>query len=146
MIFKEGRGWKACYDPDTGRYTAERGGFGGYHLYEITEEIWNKLGSSDIDDDASERLIMEGRHLYMDVNDRCGPPYTIIFDSDYKTLCSWANIICSGRVWDDDLTDAAVELFASEKQNRQQRREKRAQRLAEEAQSSKKSKKKKEKE
>ncbi len=66
----------------------------------------------------------EGRHLYMSVNDRCGPPYTVVFDSDYETLCPWAKAIKNGRVWSDELTDAAVEIFDSEKNNREQRRKK----------------------
>ncbi|MBQ6293924.1 MAG: hypothetical protein IJK77_08660 [Lachnospiraceae bacterium] len=124
MQFKEGEGWKACYDEETGRYTAERGGVGAYHLYEINEEIFSLLedGMSDRD---TYKIIGEGRHLYMDVNDRCGPPYTVIFDDDYEKLCPWAHIICSGKIWPDTLTDAAVEIFESEKNNREQRRKKR---------------------
>ena len=34
----------------------------------------------------------------------------------------------SGTVWPDELTDAAVEIFASEKNNREQRRRKREER------------------
>ena len=34
----------------------------------------------------------------------------------------------SGKVWPDELTDAAVELFESEKNNREQRRQKREER------------------
>ena len=64
----------------------------------------------------------------MDVNDRCGPPYTVVFDDDYRELCPWAGIAGSGRVWPEALTDAAVELFASEKANREQRRKKLEQR------------------
>ena len=26
LQFKEGNGWKCCYDPETGRYTAQLGG------------------------------------------------------------------------------------------------------------------------
>ena len=51
--------------------------------------------------------------------------YTVVFDDDYEKLCPWANIIASGREWPDELTDAAVEIFASEKNNREQRRKKR---------------------
>ncbi len=127
MQFKEGDGWKACYDETTGKYTAERGGCGYYHLYEITKEIFDSLedGMSDRDTYA---VIGEGRHLYMDVNDRCGPPYTIVFDDDYKKLCPWADVVSSGKVWPDELTDAAVEIFASEENNREQRRRKKAER------------------
>ncbi len=124
MQFKEGDGWKACYDEETGRCTAERGGCGYYHLFEITEEIFAALADGMSDSEAYE-LIHSGRHLYMDVNDRCGPPYTVVFDDDYETLCPWASVIKSGKVWPDALTDAAVELFESEKNNREQRRKKR---------------------
>ena len=97
------------------------------HLYEITKEIFDRLENGLSDWDVY-KIIDEGRHLYMDVNDRCGPPYTIVFDDDYKKLCPWAKIISSGRVWPDELTDAAVEIFASEGKNREQRRKKREKR------------------
>ena len=64
----------------------------------------------------------------MAVDDRCGPPYTVILDSDYQKLCPWAETKTSGRVWDEDMTDAVVEVLESEKDNRKQRREKRAKR------------------
>ena len=50
---------------------------------------------------------------------------TIVFDDDYEKLCPWADIVKSGTVCPDELTDAAVEIFASEKNNREQRRRKR---------------------
>lgn len=124
MQFKEGLGWKACYDEATGRYTAQRGGCGYYHLYEITKEIFDAL-SDGMTDEQTYRIIGDGRHLYMDVDDRCGPPYTVVFDEDYKALCPWADIVGGEHVWPAELTDAAVELFASEANNREQRREKR---------------------
>ena len=70
-------------------------------------------------------IMYDGRHLYMAVDDRCGPPYTIVFDDEYETLCPWANVVKSGAAWPEELTDAAVELFASERNNREQRRKKR---------------------
>jgi hypothetical protein len=79
-------------------------------------------------DSETYKLIHEGRHLYMDVNDRCSPPYSVVFDDDYKELCPWANAAGGGRVWSGELTDAAVELFGSEENNREQRRRKRAER------------------
>ncbi len=81
-------------------------------------------------DEETYKLIGSGRHLYMDVNDRCGPPYTVVFDDDYKALCPWAHVVGGGHIWPAELTDAAVELFESEKQNREQRRRKRKQREA----------------
>ena len=110
MEFKKGLGWKACYDEERNLYTAERGGPGAYNLYEITKEIYDQL-----EDGARE----------IDVYDRCGPPYTVVFDHDYEKLCPWAKVISSGKVWPDELTDAAVEIFESEKNNREQRRKRR---------------------
>ena len=128
MQFKKGMGWKAGYDEKTGHCAAETGGPGAYDLYEIDKATFDRLDPHD--DRASRDLIHKGRHLYMDVNDRCGPPYTVVLDSDYKTIAPWANVISSGEVWPDELVDAAVEVFASERQNREQRRRKRAEREA----------------
>ena len=127
MQFKKGDGWKACFDEERGLYTAERGGCGHYHLYEITKETFELL-KDGMRDEETYKLIGDGRHLYMDVNDRCGPPYTVVFDDDYQTLCPWAKIVGGEHVWPAELTDAAVELFESEKANREQRRKKREQR------------------
>lgn len=126
MIFKEGNCWKCCYDPETGLYTARTGYAGNIDLYEITKEIFDK-----VDDPGTEEpqlLIGQGRHLFMSVDDRCGPPYTVVFDDDYEKICSWTHENIVGKKWSDELTDAAVEIFASEKNNREQRRAKRAQR------------------
>ena len=62
----------------------------------------------------------------MAVDDRCGPPSTVILDTDYQKLCPWAKTRIYGRVWDEDTTDAAVEVFACEAKNRPQRRAKKA--------------------
>ena len=124
MLFKKGLGWKACFDSDSGRYFGEYGGMQDYHLFEITKEIFEKLDKKMRESEAGS-IMHEGRHLYMSVNDRCGPPYTIVFDDDYEKLCPWADVIKSGKVWPDELTDAAVELFESEENNREQRRKRR---------------------
>jgi len=123
MEFKKGNGWRCCYDPETGLYTAEIGGGPNHSLYEITKEIYDHVDDPDVERPSS--LISEGRHLYMTVNDRCGPPYTVILDSDYKKICPWANTITTGEIMPDELVDAAVEIFASEANNREQRRKKR---------------------
>ena len=127
MELKKGDGWKACYDEERNLYTAERKGCGYHDLYEITSEIYDAL-RDDMDDRDSYHLIKEGRHLYMDVDDRCGPPYTVVLDPDYETLCPWAKVAPTGKVWPDELTDAAVEIFESEKNNREQRRKRREER------------------
>lgn len=127
LHWKAGDGWKACYDEKTGLYTAQRSGPGYYHLYEITEEIFDRLADGMSDSDTY-KIIDEGRHLYMDIDDRCGPPYTVVFDDVYEKLCPWASVVQSGKIWPAELTDAAVELFESEKDNREQRRKKREER------------------
>jgi hypothetical protein len=124
LRFKSGDGWKACCDENNGRYFGEYGGIQSYHLFELTKELFDRLDENMDEGDAGE-IMHEGRHLYMAVDDRCGPPYTVVFDDDYEKLCPWAKVMHSGRVWPDELTDAAVELFESEENNREQRRRKR---------------------
>ena len=124
MKFKEGSGWKACHHEAAERFFGEYGGIQAYHLYELTKEQYDLLDNEMTEYDAA-KIMSDGRHLYMSVDDRCGPPYTIVFDDDYEKLCSWAKVMKSGRVWPDELTDAAVELFESEKNNREQRRRRR---------------------
>jgi hypothetical protein len=126
MEFKTGTGWRCCYDPETGLYTAEIGGGPNHDLYEINKDIYDRVDAPDTESPI--RLIISGRHLYMAVDDRCGPPYTVVLDSDYKKLCPWAKTKISGTLWDEDMTDAAVEVFASEADNREQRRAKKAER------------------
>lgn len=126
MEFKEGPGWKCCYDPQRGLYTAQTGGGVNCTLYEITKEIYDHIDDPDVKWPA--RLLGDGRKLFMSVDDRCGPPYTIVFDSDYKELCPWSDAAFSGRTWSDEMTDAVVEVLESEVANREQRRRKRKQR------------------
>ncbi|MDO4994974.1 MAG: hypothetical protein Q4E32_08225 [Bacteroidales bacterium] len=123
MEFKEGTGWKACYDKERNLYTAEVWEMGDT-LLELTKEIYDAIKPGISDHDARE-LLYQGRKLYMSVFDRCGPPYTIVFDDDYEKLCPWSSVVPSDHVWSEELTDAAVELFASEENNREQRRKKR---------------------
>ncbi len=130
MQFKSGRGWKACFDDSSGRYFGEYGGIQSYHLFELTKELFDKLDEEMSEGDAG-TIMYDGRHMYMAVDDRCGPPYTVVFDDDYEKLCPWAKVIKSGKVWSEELTDAAVELFASEENNREQRRRKRQKRETE---------------
>lgn len=131
MKCKKGSGWKAFYDDEHERWFGEYGGTMSYHLYELTKEQYEQLDSAMTEGDAS-TVMYEGRHLYMSVDDRCGPPYTVVFDHDYETLCPWAKVMSGGKVWPDELTDAAVEIFASEENNRAQRRKRREEREKEE--------------
>ena len=67
MIFKEGCGWKCCYDPETGLYTAQIGGVMDKDLYEINKEIFDQVDDPSIE--WPTRLICQGRHLFMSVDD-----------------------------------------------------------------------------
>ena len=125
MHFKTGNNWQVCFDEDRGLYTAQVGSGVNCSLYEITKEIYEHLDDPDVEWPTS--MIHDGgRRLFMSVNDRCGPPYTIVFDSDYKDLCPWTDAAVSGETWPDEMTDAVVEVLESQKNNREQRRRKRA--------------------
>lgn len=129
MTLIQGSGWKAHFDEERNLYTARTSVPGAIKLFEINEEVFKSLQSDEMSDDDKYCLIHDkGRKLYMDIDDRCGPPYTVVLDDDYRTLCPWAELPESSTVWPEALTDAVVELFASEANNREQRREKRAKR------------------
>ena len=128
MRIKEGEGWKACHNEAKGVYGAEVMFQGSWDLYEITGAVFGSLTKKISSADAGE-LIRTGRHLYAHVNDRCGPPYDVVLDDDYAIYCPWmAKSEPVGKTWSKEMTDAAVELFESEKDNREQRRKKREQR------------------
>lgn len=124
MFFKKGTGWKACYDTDSGRFFGEHGGMQAYYLFEITKEIFDRLDVKMTESTAGS-IIHEGRRMYMAVDDRCGPPYTIVFDDDYEKMCPWADVVKSGNVWPAELTAAVFELFEPEKNSHEQQRKKR---------------------
>ena len=121
LHFKQGIGWKACYDDEKNIYTAKTSWRGDYHLYEIIAEIYNRLGEPDVD---SEELIRSGRHLYYSQDSPIGPPTDMVIDENYATLCSWAEIQTSGRVMPNELTDIAVELWENEETREQRKKQK----------------------
>ncbi len=128
MKMKEGTGWKACYNEEKNVYGAEVIFQGSWSLYEISASVFGSL-SKNMAGSEAEKLILTGRCLYSHVNDRCGPPYTIVLDDDYAVYCPWmAKSNPVGKTWNEEMTDAAVELFESAKDNREQRRKKREQR------------------
>ena len=126
MQMKEGMGWKACYNEKKGVYGAEIIFQGSWDLYEISSSVFSRL-TKNMSSSEAEELIQTGRRLYSHVNDRCGPPYTVVLDDDYADYCPWMGAP-KEKVWSEAMTDAAVELFESEKDNRGQRRRKREQR------------------
>ena len=112
LKFAEGDGWKACHDEERGLYTAESFCAGYYGRESLDCAM------------ALQELISMGRHLYKSVSDR-NSSYDIALDEDYASLCPWADVQKTGELWSTELTDLAVALFDSEKQNREQRHRKR---------------------
>ncbi|MBR5678369.1 MAG: hypothetical protein IKX20_09590 [Paludibacteraceae bacterium] len=62
--------------------------------------------------------------MYKSVSENNGS-YDIALDEDYASFCPWADIQKTGEMWESELTDLAVNVFESEKQNREQRRKRR---------------------
>ena len=120
LRFKTGPEWKACFDSDRKLYTAETYLAGYYDLYEINEEVFNKLETKGMARRDAHELIHTGRHLYKSVSDRNGS-YDVALDEDYASLCPWAEVQKTGEKWDPELTDLAVSVFDSEALNREQR-------------------------
>ena len=115
MQFKQGIGWKACYDEEQGVYTAKTSCRGDFHLYEIDADTFNSIGEPGISDEDSESLIRKGRHLYYCEDNPIGPPTDIVLDENYASLCSWTEIPSSGHTLGKELTGIGVELFENEK-------------------------------
>lgn len=124
LQFAEGEGWKACYDSERDLYTAESFLAGYYDLYEINREIYSRLATERLSRREAQALIGSGRHLYKSVSDR-NSSYDIALDEDYAALCPWAEVQSTGELWGRELTDLAVAVFDSEKQNRKQRQKRR---------------------
>lgn len=118
MQFKQGIGWKACYDDERNLYTAKRSWRGDYHLYEINEAIYSQLGMPDTDADE---LISSGRHLYYRGDNSIGPCTAMVIDDRYAELCPWAELPECERTMSKELTDVAVELWEND-ETREQRR------------------------
>ena len=100
MEFKEGLGWKACYDEERNLYTAHRSWRGSYHLYEINKEIYDMLGDEKGDGYYNEKLIMKGRILFESDDDYYTSPYYCVRDEKYHELAPW-----SGAKWIAEKTD-----------------------------------------
>ncbi len=92
MQFKEGLGWKACYDEERNLYTAYRKWRGSYKLYEIDKEIYERLGIDEGDDNDADKLIMEGRCLFESDDDYYTSPYYTIYDECYKSQMDDLNL------------------------------------------------------
>ena len=64
MQFKEGSGWKACFDEERNLYTAQVSNRGFYALSEIDKEAFDKLGTDGVDDLDAYLIIRNGRTLF----------------------------------------------------------------------------------
>lgn len=124
MEFRKGSCWEAGYDSERNICTAVISGW-GMDIYEISREIYDSL--EDGMGDEAKKLIRKGRHLYKEVIDPCGPPYTVVFDKDYQKLCPWSGASSAGPELPPVIVDAMVDVLESEKDNREQRRKKRGQ-------------------
>ena len=121
MKIKEGIGWKACHNEEKDVYGAEVVFQGSWELYEITADVFNRLDSKMSGGEA-ERLLAGGRRLYMHVNDRCGPPYTVVLDDDYMDYCQWMRKSEPvGKTWDKPLTEAAKKVFGIENKKKKKK-------------------------
>ena len=87
MQFKEGLGWKACYDEERNIYTAQRSWRGFYQLCEIDAETYHKLGDSA----KADKLIGSGRVLFESDDDYYTQRYYRIVDENYDKLAPWAS-------------------------------------------------------
>lgn len=103
MKMKSGKGnksnsadWTVCHDENSGKYTAKTvfASHAGHWfcLYEITKDIFEKVGTFEEDDYLSQRLIKNnGRLLFEDTYDKyCGWPTFQVEDTNYRSLCGWA--------------------------------------------------------
>ena len=125
MQFKEGLGWKACYDEERGIYTAERRWRGFYQLCEIDRATFEKLGTDTTEDESPDELIANGRHLF-EANDDydTAAPTATVYDEDYYRLAPWSGAkrrAEKSSVTSQELTDFMVEHFSDEEKNRRHR-------------------------
>ena len=114
MQFKEGLGWKACYDEEKNLYTAKDWDRGDFYLFEIDKEIFDKLDDPPQGEFPCE-MIHKGRVLYESHDSAYGSPYDIVHDENYAQMCPWVKIQHSGHEWSREMTEAADEIFGVNK-------------------------------
>ena len=130
MQFKEGLGWKACYDEERGIYTAERRWRGFYQLCEIDQATYEKLGTDTTEDESPDKLIANGRHLF-EANDDydTAAPTATVYDEDYYLLAPWSGAkrrAEKSSVTSQELIDLMVEHFSDEEKKRRHREQMKA--------------------
>ncbi len=90
MQFKEGLGWKACYDEEKDIYTAERSWRGFYQLCQIDKETYDRLDDALEGDDSPDALISKGRLLFEAGGEDIESSYCIVRDENYNELAPWS--------------------------------------------------------
>lgn len=115
MQIKKGIGWRACFDEQTGLYTAKSSWRGDYYLYEITKEIFDRLDNHD-KDEYPDDMIKTGRLLYESHDNEYSSPYDIVHDESYKEKFGWLDEMQqTGHVWSKEMTQAVDEIFGVNK-------------------------------
>ncbi|MCR5249596.1 MAG: hypothetical protein K6E50_03190 [Lachnospiraceae bacterium] len=90
LLFKLGKGWRACHDVKRDLYTAERSWRGFYQLCEIDKETYDRLGTPAMEEGSEGRCIGEGRALFEADDDYYTMPYCEVHDENYHLLAPWS--------------------------------------------------------
>ena len=96
MQFKQGMGWKACYDEEKNICTAQRSQRGYYQLCEISKESFDAL-----DEDNAVDIIRSGRELFESDDDYYTMPYYMVKDDNYASLAPWADAMRRATLTDE---------------------------------------------
>lgn len=91
MQFKEGSGWKACFDEERDLYTAQVSNRGFYALSEIDKEAFDKLGTDGVDDLDAYLIIRNGRTLFETNDEPTTMPSYRVRDERYQELAPWSS-------------------------------------------------------
>ena len=115
MQFKQGLGWKACYDEEKGIYTARVSWRGDAAYYEIDAGVFNRLGTPEMGNDYPDDLIRTGRLLYQKGDGSSGPATETVYDDRFAEMCSWAEIRRCDNTSSKEMTDLFADLWGNEK-------------------------------
>ncbi|MBR6338089.1 MAG: hypothetical protein IKR76_10240, partial [Ruminococcus sp.] len=112
MQFKQGIGWKACYDEEKNICTAQRSQRGYYQLCEISRADFDAL-----DDDNAVDIIRSGRELFEADDDYYTMPYYTVKDDSYADLAPWADAVRRAEATDEYYKKRREEEKAMKEQN-----------------------------
>ena len=96
-------------------------------VYYRDKEIYDVLGTDAMGDESADEWISKGRHLFEADDDYYSMPYCTVFDEDYMKLAPWSDAYKRANKdiqTSKELTDFAVDNFASEEKNREYRKNK----------------------